>query len=88
MSLAMANRFYIVNARVKPRFEEFGGMFEARDEQWQAMTYAGRLPGHASGHNFHGLVFTVNPIFVAKSINGKIREHYFLYAENAGILFR
>lgn len=73
----MINRFYIVSAHIKPRFEEGGGVFPVREEKWEAMTYAGSLSGYASGHNYHGLVFTVNTIFGKKIISNKIRELFY-----------
>ncbi|XP_022165367.1 uncharacterized protein LOC111030262 [Myzus persicae] len=36
------------------------------------MTYAGSLSGYASGHNYHGLVFSVNTIFAKKLSRNKI----------------
>lgn len=68
------NRFYIVSAHIHPSSSERGGVFEAREEKWEAMTYAGSLPGHASGHNYHGLVFTINSIYSEKPFDNKIRE--------------
>jgi len=71
---AMINHFYIVSAHIKPCSEEGGGIFPIREEKWEAMTYAGSLPGYASGHNYHGLVFSVNTIFTKKLHINKIRE--------------
>jgi len=72
------NHFYIVSAHIKPKGEEGGGIFPTREEKWEAMTYAGLLPGYASGHNHHGLVFSVNTIFAKKLSRNKIRElNYF-----------
>ncbi|KAL5243912.1 hypothetical protein ACI65C_011322 [Semiaphis heraclei] len=66
------NHFYIVSAHIKPRSEEGGGIFPTREEKWEAMTYAGSLPGYASGHNHHGLVFSVNTVFAKKISTNKI----------------
>lgn len=71
---ATVNRFYVVSAHVVPTFEELGGVFGAREEKWEAMTHAGLLSGHACGHNFHGLVFTVNALFAKRTVTDKIRE--------------
>jgi len=68
------NHFYIVSAHIKPTGEEGDGIFPIREEKWEAMTYAGSLSGYASGHNYHGLVFSINTIFAKKLSRNKIRE--------------
>lgn len=68
------NRFYIINAHIKPGPEEGGGKFATREEKWEAMTYAASLSGYASGHNHHGFVFAINTIFAKKLLRKKIRE--------------
>jgi len=67
------NNYYIVAAHVLPDETEMGGMFQAREEKFEALAYAGHLPGYASGHNYYGLVFSINTIFVSKPLRGKIR---------------
>ncbi|XP_029342967.1 uncharacterized protein LOC100162707 isoform X1 [Acyrthosiphon pisum] len=66
------NHFYIVSAHIKPNGKEGGGIFPIREEKWEAMTYAGSLSGYASGHNYHGLVFSINTIFAKKLRRNKI----------------
>lgn len=68
------NRFYVINAHVKPGPNESGGRFAAREERWEALTYAATLPGYASGHNHHGLLFTINTIFGKNVTRNRIRE--------------
>lgn len=68
------NNYYIIAAHVVPGEDEQGGLFAAREEKFEALTYAGHLPGYASGHNQHGLVYSINTIFVSKPQRGKIRE--------------
>jgi len=67
------NNYYIVAAHVVPDESELGGMFPAREEKFEALAYAGHLPGYASGHNHYGLVFSINTIFVSEPLRGKIR---------------
>lgn len=69
------NHFYVMAVHVMPGENEKGGTFPAREEKFEAVTYAGHLPGYASGHNYHGLVFSINTIFVSKPLRGKIREY-------------
>lgn len=71
------NRYYIIAAHVVPSEVEMGGVFPARNEKFEALAYAGHLPGYASGHNYHGLVFSINTIFVSKPIRGKIRMYIY-----------
>ncbi|KAL4121316.1 hypothetical protein QTP88_013855 [Uroleucon formosanum] len=66
------NHFYIVSAHIKPNIGEGDGIFPIREEKWEAMTYAGSLSGYASGHNYHGLVFSVNTIFAKNLRRNKI----------------
>lgn len=68
------NNYYIISAHVVPGEDESGGLFAARDEKFEALAYAGHLPGYASGHNYHGLVFSINTIFVSEPLRGKIRK--------------
>jgi len=67
------NNYYIVAAHVVPDESEMGGIFPAREEKFEALAYAGHLPGYASGHNQYGLVYSINTIFVSKPLKGKIR---------------
>ncbi|KAE9530820.1 hypothetical protein AGLY_011282 [Aphis glycines] len=53
-----------------------GGIFQAREEKFEALAYAGHLPGYASGHNYYGLVFSINTIFVSKPLRGKIPREF------------
>lgn len=69
------NNYYIVAAHVVPGVAEMGGVFGAREEKFEALAYAGHLPGYASGHNYHGLVFSINTIFVSQPLRGRIREY-------------
>lgn len=68
------NNYYIIAAHVIPGEDESGGLFSAREEKFEALAYAGHLPGYASGHNYHGLVFSINTIFVSKPLRGRIRK--------------
>lgn len=68
------NRFYIINAQIKPTHEEGGGLFPIRKERWEAMTSAATLSGYTSGHNDHGFVFTINTVFAKNLLNDRIRE--------------
>jgi len=68
------NNYYIVAAHVIPGEAEINGVFAAREEKFEALAYAGHLPGYASGHNDHGLVFSINTIFVSEPLRGRIRE--------------
>uniref|UniRef100_A0A2S2NY22 Peptidase C45 hydrolase domain-containing protein n=1 Tax=Schizaphis graminum TaxID=13262 RepID=A0A2S2NY22_SCHGA len=70
------NNYYIVAAHVMPGESELGGMFSAREEKFEALAYAGHLPGYASGHNHYGLVFSINTIFVSKPLKGKIPREF------------
>ncbi|XP_025422737.1 uncharacterized protein LOC112692322 isoform X1 [Sipha flava] len=70
------NNYYIISAHVVPGEDESGGLFAARDEKFEALAYAGHLPGYASGHNHHGLVFSINTIFVSKPLRGKIPREF------------
>lgn len=75
------NHFYIVSAHIKPNIGEGDGIFPIREEKWEAMTYAGSLSGYASGHNYHGLVFSVNTIFAKNLRRNKIREFNYFKAD-------
>ncbi|XP_025208980.1 uncharacterized protein LOC112604245 [Melanaphis sacchari] len=70
------NNYYIMAAHVVPGESELGGRFPAREEKFKALTYAGHLPGYASGHNHYGLVFSINTIFVSKPLRGKIPREF------------
>jgi len=70
------NNYYIVAAHVMPGESELGGMFPAREEKFEALAYAGHLPGYASGHNHYGLVFSINTIFVSKPLKSKIPREF------------
>ncbi|XP_027849361.2 uncharacterized protein LOC114128947 [Aphis gossypii] len=70
------NNYYIVAAHVLPDETEMGGIFQAREEKFEALAYAGHLPGYASGHNYYGLVFSINTIFVSKPLRGKIPREF------------
>lgn len=79
------NNYYIVAAHVVPGEAETGGLFDAREEKFEALAYAGHLPGYASGHNHHGLVFSINTIFVSEPLRGKIREFDQYYIPRLGL---
>jgi len=55
--------YYIVNAHIVPDEKERGGYFEAREEIWTSLTYAGMLSGYMGGFNYHGLAYTVNTVY-------------------------
>ncbi|XP_050420073.1 uncharacterized protein LOC126833015 isoform X2 [Adelges cooleyi] len=64
--------FYLLSAHVIPAEDEKGGLFEAREEIYEAITYASQLPGYASAHTFCGVVFSVNTIFNSKNLVNRI----------------
>ncbi|KAL5243911.1 hypothetical protein ACI65C_011321 [Semiaphis heraclei] len=70
------NNYYIMAAHVVPDESEMGGIFPAREEKFEALAYAGHLPGYASGHNQYGLVYSINTIFVSKPLKGKIPREF------------
>ncbi|VVC42708.1 Peptidase C45 [Cinara cedri] len=66
------NNYIILAAHVIPSEREKGGIFAAREEKFEALTYVAHLSGYASGHNMFGLIFSVNQIFVSKPLSGRI----------------
>ncbi|XP_050546832.1 uncharacterized protein LOC126908630 isoform X1 [Daktulosphaira vitifoliae] len=70
------DNYYIIAAHVMPGEDELNGVFQAREEKFEALAYAGHLPGYASGHNFHGVVFSINTIFVTKPLRGRIPREF------------
>ncbi|XP_050420912.1 uncharacterized protein LOC126833544 isoform X2 [Adelges cooleyi] len=70
------DNYYIIAAHVLPSENESGGLFKAREEKFEALAYAGHLPGYASGHNHHGVVFSINTIFVNSPLRGRIPREF------------
>ncbi|XP_001942958.2 uncharacterized protein LOC100168878 [Acyrthosiphon pisum] len=70
------NNYYVVAAHVKPGKAERGGIFAAREEKFEAITYAGHLSGYASGHNHCGLVFAIDTLYLSKPLRGKIPREF------------
>ncbi|XP_050527413.1 uncharacterized protein LOC126897679 [Daktulosphaira vitifoliae] len=73
---ASEDNFYIIAAHIIPSKNESGGVFKAREEKFEALAYAGHLPGLASGHNYHGLVFSINTLSVSKNVRGRIPREF------------
>ncbi|XP_050527410.1 uncharacterized protein LOC126897677 [Daktulosphaira vitifoliae] len=70
------DNYYIIAAHIIPNKYESGGVFKAREEKFEALAYAGHLPGYASGYNYHGVVFSINTIFVTKPLRGRIPREF------------
>ncbi|VVC42587.1 Peptidase C45 [Cinara cedri] len=66
------NNFILLCAHIIPSDREKGGIFEAREEKFKAITYIGHLSGYASGFNYHGVIFSINTLFVSNPLPNKI----------------
>ncbi|XP_050420070.1 uncharacterized protein LOC126833014 [Adelges cooleyi] len=66
------DHFYVISAHVIPAEDEKGGLFEAREEIYEAVVYAGQLPGYASAHTYCEVVYSINTIFNSKNLVNRI----------------
>ncbi|XP_050427094.1 uncharacterized protein LOC126837290 [Adelges cooleyi] len=73
---ATEDHYYIVAAHIVPSEDESGGIFKAREEKFEALAYAGHLPGYASGHNYHGVVFSINTLCTDNPLRGRIPREF------------